>query len=172
MHTRTRQIATLTIAAGLTVALLGPSIAQAQTAPAASTAEIAEISVEHTPCFGTCPVYKITLRRDGTATFVGSRFVDKIGTYTGNVYQFDHLARAVDQHGFGAMKPRYTSLSTDLAHVITTVVRGGKRQTVDNYGSTGPQALWEIETLIDGDIAQTQWKKVGNDVLYPPTRRF
>ena len=45
--------------------------------------EITEIRLERTPCFGGCPVDEVILRPDGTATYVGKRFVDRIGRYRG-----------------------------------------------------------------------------------------
>jgi hypothetical protein len=32
------------------------------------------------PCYGTCPVYKVTIRPDGTGTFEGERFTAVTGT--------------------------------------------------------------------------------------------
>ncbi len=127
-------------------------------------AAISEVTILHTGCFGTCPVYELTLRRDGTATYVGSNHVAKVGTYTASIgaARFDHLARAITLHGFNRFKPNYTISITDQSHVITTVVQGGHRKTVDNYADTGPQPLWEIQFIIDGVVAEAQWKKVSN----------
>jgi len=118
---------------------------------------ITEISVEHTPCFGTCPAYKVTLRRDGTATFVGRRFADKTGTYRADVGGFSHLAQAFGRPAFWRLKPRYAIPITDAPGVITSVVRGGHRRTVTNYGDAGPQELWELQALVDGAVAQAKW---------------
>ena len=38
------------------------------------------ISYETGPCFGTCPVYTVTIRPDGTGTFEGKRFTAVTGT--------------------------------------------------------------------------------------------
>ena len=40
------------------------------------------ISLEKTPCFGSCPIYKIFIFQDGTAIYHGIRFVDNLGEYT------------------------------------------------------------------------------------------
>jgi hypothetical protein len=37
------------------------------------------ISYATAPCFGTCPVYRVTVRPDGTGTFVGERFTAVTG---------------------------------------------------------------------------------------------
>ena len=42
---------------------------------------LTEISLERTPCFGSCPVDKVVLRPDGTATYIGRRFVERVVNY-------------------------------------------------------------------------------------------
>jgi len=50
------------------------------TVPAAPVAiEADSISFETGPCFGTCPVYKVTVRPDGTGMFEGRRFTAVTG---------------------------------------------------------------------------------------------
>lgn len=147
-------------AAGLIWAFAWQQSAQAQNA-------ISEVSVEHTGCYGTCPVYKVTLRRDGSATFIGSRYVEKIGTYKAQFGGFDHLTKALEQRDYWRFKSRYAYPITDQSTTITTVVQSGRRKTVEDYADAGPQKLWEIETLIDGAVAEVHWKKVNNSTAYP-----
>lgn len=40
------------------------------------------ISMERTPCFGTCPIYTFTLHSTGIAEFNGKRFTEKLGNWT------------------------------------------------------------------------------------------
>ena len=129
-------------------------------------ASISEVSIEHTACYGACPVYKLTLKSDGTATFVGTDHVDKVGTYTARFGGFNRLAQAIAQHRFRHFSANYTNSVTDMPHTITTVVSGGRRKTVDDYAHTGPQALWEVEVLIDGVVAEAQWKKASNSTEF------
>lgn len=148
------------------VAVLAALVVRRERDEAAARA-ITEISVEHTPCFGPCPVYKVILRRDGTATWIGQKNTDKIGTYTADIYGFDRLARAVQSRGFFRLRSHYDANFTDAASVITTVVQNGRRKDVSNYGGAGPQELWEIETLVDGMLDGAQWHKVNGNTAYP-----
>ena len=127
---------------------------------------ITEVSILHTGCFGTCPAYEVILRRNGTATFIGSNHVSKIGTYQAQLSGFDRLTRAIEQRGFQQFKSQYTVSLTDMPHTIITVVQGSRRKTVDNYADTGPQRLWEIQTLIDGTVAEAHWKKISSSTNY------
>lgn len=123
---------------------------------------ITEISLKRTTCFGSCPSYEIKLLRDGTATYVGRRFVERIGTYTGKFYGFDRLAQLIEARGFFNLKDDYSIRATDLPSAVTSVVRAGRRKTVNNYGDAGPIELWGIEKAIDGMVANAKWEKVSD----------
>lgn len=124
--------------------------------------QITEVTLERTACFGTCPAYKITLRRDGTATYVGMEYVERKGTYNGKFYGFERLAQFIEARGFFDLKDNYSINATDLPSAITTVVRAGQRKTVINYGDVGPLELWGVEKVIDGVMANTKWQKVSD----------
>lgn len=124
--------------------------------------QITEVTLERTACFGTCPVYKITLRRDGTATYVGREFVERKGTYSGKIYGFERLAQLIESRGYFNLKENYTVNATDLPSTLTSVVRAGRRKSVTNYGDTGPVELWGIETAIDGMVTNIKWQKVSD----------
>lgn len=47
------------------------------TAPVAIERET--ITYETSPCFGTCPVYRVTIQPDGTGVFEGKRFTKVVG---------------------------------------------------------------------------------------------
>lgn len=68
-------MAALLLAGGCTIAT--PPIASA---PPPIAAE--EIRYATAPCFGSCPVYVVTVRPDGSGTFEGQRFTAATGTRT------------------------------------------------------------------------------------------
>ena len=111
-------------------------------------------------------MYKVTLRRDGTATYVGRRFVERLGTYKGQIHGFERLAQLAEARGYFNLNNRYTVRATDLPSTVTSVVRNGRRKTVTNYGDSGPVELWGIETAIDGLVANTKWEKVSDNSDY------
>ncbi len=49
-----------------------------------SAPSITELTLERGPCLGTCPIYRITLRSDGTGTYVGWNHAERIGVYSGS----------------------------------------------------------------------------------------
>ena len=136
----------------LTASIVILTVALAVSAQTSSkdTDQITEVTLERTACFGTCPVYKVTLRSDGTILYEGREFVEMKGTYKGQVYGFDRLARLIISQGYFNLKDKYSINATDLPSAVTSVVRDGKRKTIVDYGGTGPIELWGIEMAIDG----------------------
>lgn len=122
-----------------------------------------EIALERTPCFGACPVYKVTLKPDGTVIYEGKRFVEKLGRFEGRINEDDYanLAKATDTLGFWKFKDKYTAPITDMPSALVTIQQGEKSKTTDNYAGRGPAELWAIEQLIDKVVdGVREWKKV------------
>ena len=82
--------------------LLFAPLALCAIAAAPIASEISEITLERTACFGTCPVYKVTVKRDGNVTFEGTEFVKETGMHSGKIsgQQFQQLAAKIEQIGF------------------------------------------------------------------------
>jgi hypothetical protein len=121
---------------------------------------ITEISLEMTECYGTCPAYTVTFYSDGRATFEGRSFIDPIGSYRAEIPTgyFRRLARAALDIGYFGLAETYVAPVTDMATVYTSIVRGGARKTVRNYGNSGPSKLWLLEGQIDAARASLKWK--------------
>jgi hypothetical protein len=124
-----------------------------------SAGQITEITLERTACFGACPMYKVTLRSDGTATYKGEQYVERKGTYNGTFHGFHRLVQLIEKQGYFNLKDEYTIEATDMPSAITSVVRAGKRKTITHYGDSGPVELWAIEQAIDGVVANARWDK-------------
>jgi hypothetical protein len=129
----------------------------------ADSRKITEVTLERTPCFGGCPIYKVTLRSDGTATYDGMRNVDKIGKYEGRFWDrdFERLSNVIDKFGYWKLNEKYRLPITDQASQILTVKSDKGAKTVDEYGDSGPEELWAIQLVVDGIAGNVRdWKKV------------
>ena len=137
-------------------------LAIAQAAMAAQKPPITEISLQRTECFGTCPVYELILRSDGTATFHGGKNAQLPGDWTGKlkVQDFAELVGLVDTIGFFNLKDHYEAPVTDSPTAIITVVRGAGRKRVSNYADSGPLSLSGLAAAIDVVASRTEWEKV------------
>ncbi|WP_435018613.1 DUF6438 domain-containing protein [Tundrisphaera sp. TA3] len=123
---------------------------------------IAEITLERTPCFGTCPVDVIVLRSDGTAEYLGEEYVERHGKYRGKVSKedFDRLARLLAEVKFFDLKEAYTAPISDLPTYITSVKRGKATKKVSNYADAAPKGLGEVEKEIVKVMEKIAWTKL------------
>jgi Domain of unknown function (DUF6438) len=120
---------------------------------------IASVTLRRGPCFGRCPVYEVSLAADGTATWNGERFVDRIGSYRGQVDLNDYakLTRFVDRAGFFGWEPEYVANVSDLPNYFLTVVTEEQTKIVRQYGVDEPADFWVIATLVDRLAEAVGW---------------
>lgn len=149
----------------------GPSVALYPTAPAASANPPAPaqgsivITLERTACFGFCPVYSVTLRDDGTVSYVGKQHVKVSGTHTWKIDPgaVRGLAQEMQDAGFFELQDEYRAMVTDHPTVRTSLAIGQRTKKVVDYVA-GPQKLKDIEARID-EVAGTQKYVKGEDKL-------
>jgi hypothetical protein len=127
---------------------------------------ITKIVLERTACFGTCPVYTLTVNSSGVVEFVGTNHVKATGPQTGRIspQSFAQLVKKIDEIDFFNLRARYDgknpdgsgSTVTDLPTRKTTVTRGDQTKTVEDY-FRGPPGLIELELLIDELAKSSKW---------------
>jgi Domain of unknown function (DUF6438) len=126
------------------------------------------VTLERGPCFGTCPVYRVSLAGDGTVEFVGTRFVAREGTATSRIApeRVDSLVRSLEAAGYFALADAYVPgapacgrYATDAPTVVTTVRTAGRDKTVrHDHGCAGaPDELADMERLIDSVAGTARW---------------
>lgn len=152
-----------------------PSNTGGETAPHAPVATIAR-----TACFGWCPVYKLTVYRDGTVEYEGEQYVKTQGKATGHLEpdRIGALDTLFTSHGYLGFASSYEDYSvTDMPSVETSYTpAGGTTKTVRHYLGDGhaPKALGEVEDGIDKIVNIEQWigtederQKLANHQLAP-----
>lgn len=132
------------------------------------SSDISEITLEHSGCLGDCPVFAVVIRPDGKATYTGKFHVKRIGIYDGTPNPADvrALVNLIETNDFFGLKPRYDYhvvgsrfYVTDQDMITVRVVQDGKLRSVEDYGSTGPTELRQIQDAIEKLVLQTKWKK-------------
>jgi hypothetical protein len=133
-----------------------------------------EIQLERTECYGTCPSYVITLRSDGTATYVGRNHVAQIGKYSGNISGFDFgkLCWAIEKLNLLNLEPKsYASGTVD--HPTTTLrIKKPNDETpteIVEDGLPGPIELWVVQNSIDQVASRIIWRPTQDWPLSTPT---
>ncbi len=157
------------------VASCAPRPPATEAAPDASTAQAAApagdsaaVTLERTPCFGTCPVYRVSVARSGAVQFVGTHHVARPGTSTDDIgpERADSLMKALEAGGYFDFADEYVmnapacgQYATDSPTVITSVTAGGRTKRIrHDYGCfAAPQALAAFEQLIDEVTGTARW---------------
>lgn len=136
-------------------------------APASAPAGPA-VTLERTPCFGTCPVYQVTISRAGTVRFVGKQHVSHQGEATAEIpaARVDSLMGALKAGGYFGFADAYVmdapacgQYATDSPTVITSASDADRSKTIrHDYGCAGaPPELARLERLIDDVAGTDRW---------------
>lgn len=133
---------------------------QGNEAVSAASLAITEIGLRRGMCYGPCPVYFVTLRRSGDASYEGEYFVDLMGKHRARIGDaaFTDLALAAAYLSLESLASNYAVGHTNAATSTTWIVSNGKRQAVEDYGGAGPDRLHKLEQLIDEAAAELEWR--------------
>jgi len=129
-----------------------------------------QMTLERGMCFGTCPVYRVTISANGDVTFEGERFTKVIGVRHKRISRdaVKQLNDAVNDINFFDLGrydeegtcPQYT---TDGPHLAITVTMNGRTKKVPHYtGCNGfpiEKKLIAFENRIDEIAGIEEWKK-------------
>lgn len=112
----------------------------------------------------------VALYADGFVRFEGISNPKRRGYHTGRIdpRQFQRLVQYIIELRFMDLAPTYAFSATDSVSTFTSLVVGGERKIVENYGGGGPATLLAIETLIDDAVSKVVWDEppsLEDDVL-------
>jgi len=104
------------------------------------------ISLEKTACFGTCPVFKIKIFKNGKGIFEGKKSVKKTGLIDFKLSQkeIQKILVKAENIKFSEMLDEYSEKITDLP---TTYIQIKEKKIKDYFGA--PKKLKDLETLIE-----------------------
>lgn len=109
------------------------------------------ITLEKTECYGTCPVYTITIFGTGKVMYEGKKHVKKEGKYEKELKdnEVSKLFNAFECANFFDFKSEYTDeLLMDLPTTyITFEHRGFKKKIKDYVGA--PEELKKLEKMVE-----------------------
>ena len=129
------------------------------------------ITLERTACFGTCPIYDVTIAADGTVSFQGQRFT-RLQSATGRISRraFRKLVREFERIKYFSLPDDFTpgtkncpNMITDMPSANTSIYLKGKSKAVSHYhgcGNSGVLAkLTALENKIDQVAGTQKWIK-------------
>jgi hypothetical protein len=120
------------------------------------------VSLQRTPCFGQCPVFKIELFEDGKVVYVGRAYSKRVGTYRATatpefVKAIQQKAADIKYLSFDAKYPKGESMITDIPSTISFFKSGSESKMVhNNYDA--PIELLEFERWLEAQFEGLTWE--------------
>ncbi|WP_028008299.1 DUF6438 domain-containing protein [Solimonas flava] len=152
-------------------AMLGTEAAQTDNGAAAVVPGATgpfSIGMRHGPCYGRCPVYRVTLYSDGRVEFVGDRFVAAPGVQNKQIDVAGIAALGAQARRLfttvGDVKPGTKSCgtyATDMPQISLEFDEGGRARTIAHYTGCAnvPAALAAFERSFAETVAVDEWVK-------------
>jgi len=112
-------------------------------------------------CFGSCPVYTLTIDNQGNATYDGERFTEKVGKHKMKIKksELQAIAKQLSDMNFFALSEDYKSDVADLPLVNISHTNKGLSKMVKGKDRR-PESLLELQSLLE-KVAQTEgWKSL------------
>lgn len=147
------------------------ALAQEQTSTSAT--DISAITVQRKGCFGACPRYALTLRRQGKSTYIG-KTGPRQGLFTTKLVEagdFDQLAKAISEVRLFDLPDVIGPVAEDAEEVVVTIIAPGKSKTVTTYDlARAPAPFAAIVMLADSVAARLPWERLNQprDGITPP----
>lgn len=135
-----------------------PSKAEAEPPIAITNGDYVKLS--RSGCYGTCPVYEVTVAANGDVTWYGSAFVYSTGIGHSRIEPEAAIAfiKQFQLPKFWALCAGYDASITDSATTQINVQIGGRSKTVWNYASSAPVWLETFEEAIDASANTHVWR--------------
>lgn len=137
-----------------------------------SLASVPVITLERTACFGTCPIYKLTIFDNGRVLYEGKDFVKRKGKAEGRITKaaLEKLVREFNQIDYLNLDDEYVSEGkncpewwTDNPSAVTSLNWKHKQKTIRHYhgcrGSRILDQLTALENKIDEVVNTKRWIK-------------
>ncbi|GEM_PF-3208453 len=127
-----------------------------------------KVTLEREGCFGTCPIYKITVNSIGIVEYDGERFVKVTGIQTARITQakVKELFDMVNAINYFSLNDTYTENATfDAGSATSTVTLNGNTKSVRHAfeDSSAPASLTEFEEKMDEVTNSNQWIETAPD---------
>ena len=120
--------------------------------------------IQRTPCFGRCPVYTLTVFKDGRVEYFGKRNTPREGRYESKVSEsvLKDLMTMAKDFGFFSLNNTYDKEAIiDLPSTITSVRNENGLKTVVNRFD-GPKELRSFEKAFDSLFEGIEWKPISS----------
>jgi Domain of unknown function (DUF6438) len=121
-------------------------------------------TLQRTACYGTCPIYVVTVYRDGVVEFDGEEYTKTKGKATGQITlaQVDAIEAVFVDHHYTSLLDSYEKMAvTDMPSANTSYrsLDGHVKHVAHYLGTSSdvPNSLSTIEQALDELLGTDQW---------------
>lgn len=135
--------------------------------PIVSAAPEMLASIQRTACYGQCPMYKATFMDNGEVKYVGKRFVEKLGTYSGLISEEKvlEIKSMITEYDYFSLDSLYPTPISDFPSCITEArLNGISKRIVDRRNP--PENLKSFERYLDGVLKTVELTKISDETIY------
>ena len=123
--------------------------------------EISQIDFEADGCYGTCPIFAMTISNDGMAKYDAKMFNERQGEFKTTIKkpQLVRLLNLIAKSDFFSLNSEYSVDYTDQpTYKLTIKLTNGKIKTIEDYGPNGPEKLKLVYKKIFSLRQSQDWK--------------
>lgn len=123
-------------------------------------------SMERSPCFGKCPVYKMELYASGYALYRGIKDAPLKGLYTSQIErtELENLLTTVNESSFFSFQDQYINPHiTDIPTVKIYFRSGEKKKMVELRSDDYPDPVRSLDQFFDRWIHTQNWNYTDNN---------
>lgn len=134
----------------------------------ADVPQLTAVQMSRSACFGRCPVYSVTVEKDGMVRFYGKHYNQYQGVYEKNVgaKQVATLFSQFEAKRVDTCSARYERLISDVPGINYSFTYAKKEASIIQNAHFGPQYLKELALSVDSLAkVDASWKKVADTVL-------
>ncbi len=116
-------------------------------------------------CYGMCPIFELTVMKDGRAFYLGKNHVDRIGRFQAIIDYSDMapVLKKANDIGYFELNGVYDNEGVqDLPNIITAIANNEKLYRVRNRYK-GPAALRMLYAELDTMIARQTWSPIATN---------
>ena len=118
------------------------------------------ISIDHSPCFGPCPIFTATFYKDGHASLITSDWQSHTKKYfTGKISTGDYvrLTQIANVARKAALHNEYAAQWTDDSTISIELASKNSTWKVSDYGRVAPVEVWALEQILSQYKEKTDW---------------
>jgi hypothetical protein len=122
---------------------------------------IKKIEYETTMCFGTCPVFNLTINADHSARYEAVKYNKHNGKFKGTIddKSFQELTELLNYIDFPGLKDNYSVRWTDdQTFTLKITYNNGLKKVITDYGKLGTFGLERVYNILFSLRESQKWK--------------